>query len=595
MSTMMATAETTQPAWFASLKADYRAAVSHTFLLHGGVFDYADYSGQDLTVRDYLALSLARTCTVVAYSPDEGITFPNDQDGQDRTRFDAVLGLGGQDLDPAAALLRGEMGTSGQADLPKSPTAALPMLVDFLRKCYRSNDNTGRPCVIVDRLDLICPPGDKAVMPDPKLALLGLLHRVGSDAAIDDTAGLLILLAPTLEDVHSDLRTASSGIRALEVPLPDFEQRLSYIRRLTDTKGLTLEMSEAELAAATAGLYRRHIEDIALRAVDAGGTVTLELVKSRKAEQIAAEYAEVLEVMDPSFGFEAVGGHRHAVEFLKEWVVGPMADPELNDMVPLGIALLGPPGTGKTLLASALARESGLNCVLLRAEKIKGGIVGESERRLAKALAGIEALAPAIVFIDELDQRFRRGEGGAADGGSAVENNIFGRLLEFFGDSGHRGRIVAVAATNRPDLVDAALFRPGRFDVKIPLLPPDKDERIQVLGALCSRYSLVIDQEVLESVAELTDGWTQAELERLIVKARGVARIKKARLDDALILAFSTLRSATRDVGYMTRLALAECDDASLVPDRFRTEVGKPVEPREKPEAAAPRQARADL
>ncbi len=140
---------------------------------------------------------------------------------------------------------------------------------------------------------------------------------------------------------------------------------------------------------------------MALRALAAGGTVTRELVRARKRESIATEYAEVLEVLEPAFGFEAIGGHAQIKQFLLEWVIRPLREGPL-DMVPLGVALLGPPGTGKTVLAIATAKEAGLNCVLLRPEKIKGGIVGESERRLAKALGGIESLAPCLVFVDEL-------------------------------------------------------------------------------------------------------------------------------------------------------------------------------------------------
>jgi hypothetical protein len=227
--------------------------------------------------------------------------------------------------------------------------------------------------------------------------------------------------------------------------------------------------------------------------------------------------------------------------------------------------------THNTVLAIATAREAGLNCVLLRPEKIKGGIVGESERRLAKALGGIESLAPCLAFIDELDQRFQRGQGGG-DGGAAVESNLFGRLLEFFGDPSHRGRIVSIATSNRPDLVDAALFRPGRFDVKIPLLPPETaEERAEVFGAALRRYGHPEpDGLLLARCGERTESWTQAEIERAVVKANGLARLRRLPIAAALDEALALLRPATRDVRLMTALAVAECDDASLLPARYR-------------------------
>jgi SpoVK/Ycf46/Vps4 family AAA+-type ATPase len=381
---------------------------------------------------------------------------------------------------------------------------------------------------------------------------------------------MLVLLAPSLEEVHPDLRAASSGIRAIEVPPPDLAARLAYVEERLARGGLRLEMRPEELAAQTAGLYRRHIEDVALRATAAGGVVTRELVRERKRESIATEYAEVLEVLEPAFGFEAIGGHARVKQFLLEWVIRPLRE-GMADMVPLGVAFLGPPGTGKTVLAIATAREAGLNCVLLRPEKVKGSLVGDSERRLAKALGGIESLAPCLVFLDELDQRFQRSQ-GCGDGGSAVEANTFGRLLEFFGDPSHRGRIVAVAASNRPDLVDAALFRPGRFDVKIPLLPPETaEERAEVFGATLRRYGHpALDGGLLARCGERTENWTQAEIERAVVKANGLARLRGLPIDAALDEALSLLRPATRDVRLMTALAVAACDDASLLPARYR-------------------------
>jgi SpoVK/Ycf46/Vps4 family AAA+-type ATPase len=355
------------------------------------------------------------------------------------------------------------------------------------------------------------------------------------------------------------------------VPPPDLAARLAYVEERLARGGLTLQMRPEELAAETAGLYRRHIEDVALRALAVGGVVTRELVRERKRESIASEYAEVLEVLEPTFGFEAIGGHTQVKQFLTEWVIRPLRE-GLLDMVPLGVLFLGPPGTGKTVLAIATAREAGLNCVLLRPEKIKGGIVGESERRLAKALGGIESLAPCLVFVDEIDQRFQRGQGGG-DGGTAVESNLFGRLLEFFGDPAHRGRIVSIAATNRVDLVDAALVRPGRFDVKIPLLPPETaDERAEVFGAALRRYGHAAPEAaLLARCGERTESWTQAEIERAVVKANGLARLRGLLIAAALDEALSLLRPATRDVRLMTALAVAACDDASLLPARYRS------------------------
>lgn len=564
--------DSNRPAWLEALIGDYQAGVASTFILYGGVFDYAEGAG-NLPVRDYLAGALARF-TVARYSPDEGIAFPNDNGRTlDRKRFEEVVGLA-EALDPAAALLRGDA-PSDEANLPSAPTAALPLLARYLRQAEPDEEGNGKAAVIVDRLDLLCPPAPKETLPDAKLALLSLLHRLGTDPRVDQAGGLCVLLSPTLDEVHADLRAASSGIRAIEVPPPGYEQRLAYVRELVAARGVASDVPEVEFAAKTAGLFRRHIEDIVLRAIASGGPVTRELVRSRGAEQIRAEYAGLLEVIEPTYGFEAIGGHSEAVAYLREAIGGALSNPELASEAPVGIILAGPSGTGKTFVAGALAKEAGVHFVKLG--QLRGGIVGQTEAQQRKAFRGIEAMAPCLVFIDEIDQQARRGEGGPdGGGGGAAENALFAGFLEFFSKPEHRGRIVAVGATNYPDRVDAALKRPGRFDVVIPLLPPDSAlEREHVLDTLLVRYGYAGESISVMGVAEQTDGWTQAELERLVVQARRLARLRQLPIGDALVSALTTLRPRTREIRRMTLLALAECDDTTLVPERYRNLLGE--------------------
>lgn len=580
--------KTSRPPWMKEIIDKYRSGNAVAFLLHGGgVFDYSGHPEADLPVRDYVTLTLAGQMTVVNYSPHEGIYFIGPEAVADaaKRRFLTVTGLASQGANESANLAQQVLG-GGQAepDLALSPEAAIPRLIQFLQKCDGNADGTQmRAAVVIDRLDLIVPPADKGTMPGGARALLGLMHAVGSDNDIDQQNNLLIMLTPSLEEIHPDLRMTSSGIHAVQVPPPNFGERLEYVNRILDRKGVRSEMPANELAANMAGLYRRSIEDVVLAAKFADGVITRTLIRDRKRSALAQEYSEVLEVLDSDITMDMVGGHDLAKAFLAEWVLGPMQDEDLLDMVPLGILFLGPPGTGKTLLAQALANSSGLNCVLLRADKIKGSLVGESEKRLAKAIEGIEALAPCVVFLDEIDQKIRRTEAGAGDGGSAVEANIFGRLLEFFGDGGHRGRIIAIAASNRPDLVDAALKRPGRFDTKIPLLPPDSnEERVSVLNAQLTRYGFdgLDNQDVnaaLAAVATSTKDWTQAELERLVVMARGICRVQRKPLAQAIGEARARLKANTSDIVRMSKLALAECDDLALVPERWRQSVATPA------------------
>lgn len=604
-----------RPAWFSEMWSDYQAGMANVFVLHGHVHDYIDHPDANLTLREYLEQLMGTRFALATFSPDEGILFPGDEleSKASAAWLDKVLGRDSQSAEApgtfnAAALLAAQAQTSGSGfgggstgePLPSDAPRALALLIDYLKQANDraegvpiAETRTGRflakrAAVLVERLDLIMPPAEKDRLGGGDRALLSLLHRSGTSPAINRQRNLMVLLAPSLEEIHPDLRLAASGIRTIEVPPPDYEQRLAFCTRaVAEVKNedgeVTREAIELEdlqltdLATQTAGLNRRHIEDLVLRAVQTDGVITREMVKARKREQISAEYAEVLEILEPDVTFDMVGGHDAVKEYLREWVIDPMRDPDpegLND-VPMGILFAGPSGTGKTYLARALANESGYNCVSMAPDNIRGSYVGESEKKLRKAIQGVEAMAPVILFIDEIDQKLRRTSGGGG-GGDSVEGNIFGKMLEFLSDTRHRGSILLVAATNEPQSIDPALQRPGRIDNKIPLLPPDTaEERADALGALARRHGLVGATEgTLLDVGGKTDSWTQAELEALVVKSRAYVRRKKLPAAEAFAAVLERMRPSTAGIRRHIELAVRCCDDASLVPARWRSLVG---------------------
>lgn len=236
--------------------------------------------------------------------------------------------------------------------------------------------------------------------------------------------------------------------------------------------------------------------------------------------------------------------------------------------------------TGKSIMAEAVAQEAGVNAVRLRiGGQIASKWQGEGERNLEKALRAIEGLAPTIVFIDEIDQAISRGNGG----GNEQNQRIFQRLLEFMSDTGHRGDIVFLAATNRPDLMDAALRRPGRFDKKIPFLVPDADERKAIFEVMARRY-LGQGCEVSEDTIEATEGWTGAEIEAVAVKAAELVEDENLDGCEAINQAVGRLSPSTADIELMTYLAVSETNDSDLLPPRYkellknRTELDQKIE-----------------
>lgn len=580
---------TVRPEWFNRFFRDYRAGMANVIILHGGVHDYPD-AVSGLTVRQYIAATMSNRFVVASYSNDEGITFPNDRSGKgDRKAFDLIIG-GGQEQDPqqgsaamlaAQAMMRGEA-QGDEGDLPKVPGEAIPLLVDFLRKNEIPADDdpadpAPRACVILDRVDLLCPPADKGTMPDGRLALLGLLHRLGTDQRLNQNGSLLIMLTPTLQEVHPDLRASHAGIPTFEIEPPTFDQRLDFIRRVVDERDLTLEVAESTFASLTAGLFRRGIEDIGMRAEREGGAVTEALVQERKDELFKAEYSDVLRVVQPRVTKDQIGGHTFVWDYVMKMVLPAFLDEAKQKLADKGILLMGPAGTGKTIFAEALAFVLGLPLVVSDPDNIRGKYVGESQAKLAKMFSGIRALAPCILFIDEVDQKLRRGSGEGGGGGDQVESDIFAGFLQFLSDEAIRGRVLVVAATNYPDRLDAAFKRPGRFDVKLPMLTPDsEDEILQVMqAAMRARGMAPLPESDLLPIARALRDWTQAEIAGLITKAQREVEMLDEEPLAAIQDALANMRRATQSVELMTMLALQECDDLRMVPPKYRGLLGK--------------------
>ena len=335
------------------------------------------------------------------------------------------------------------------------------------------------------------------------------------------------------------------------------------------------------LARMTAGLSLIHIEDIFLRALHEERPVDRDLVKDRKDEIIRAEFGDVLEIMDPEHGMDYIAGHALVKRYFQDYVISALHKGDVA-RAPQGVLLVGPPGTGKTAIVEAVAFEAGFNAVNLNLSKILAGLVGASERNLEKALLAIEALTPCVVFTDEIDQKFgRRSEGHQGDSG--VSARLFSRVMEFMSDTSHRGKVVWLAASNRPDLLDAAFKRPGRFDVIMPMLLPQSDEeRMELFWVMLRKYGLELDPENTRTSVEvtiikaghLTEGYTGAEIEQVVIKANQIAgrndRPAGEIANDDLLEALQYVKPRTQDIEFMTYLALGECTDLEFVPDAYR-------------------------
>jgi len=187
---------------------------------------------------------------------------------------------------------------------------------------------------------------------------------------------------------------------------------------------------------------------------------------------------------------------------------------------PKGVLLFGPPGTGKTLLAKAAATESGANFIAVRGPEVLSKWVGESEKAIRQIFRRARQVAPAIIFFDEIDA-IAPARGMRHDT-SGVTDRIVNQLLTEMDGIEPLTNVVVIAATNRPDILDPALLRPGRFDRLIYVPPPDKKARLEILRIHTRKMPLADDVD-LEKIAEMTEGYTGADLEAVAREAAMIA------------------------------------------------------------------------
>ncbi|HKW04976.1 MAG TPA: CDC48 family AAA ATPase [Nitrososphaerales archaeon] len=250
------------------------------------------------------------------------------------------------------------------------------------------------------------------------------------------------------------------------------------------------------------------------------------IVNDETQIEISDEVAKAPQRNIPKISYEDIGGLRNEVTKVREMIELPMKHPELFDRLgieaPKGVLLHGPPGTGKTLLAKAVASETNANFITISGPEIMGKYYGESEERLRQIFEEAEKNAPSIVFIDEIDSIAPKREEVTGE----VEKRVVAQLLALMDGMTSRGKVVVIAATNRPDALDPALRRPGRFDREIEIGVPDLSGRLEILQIHTRGMPLSEDVE-LQKLASSTHGFVGADLQALAKEAamRALRRI----------------------------------------------------------------------
>lgn len=602
------------PAWLNIVGSAFHAEVSHQFVLHNNILDEVfDVRFGSRILQEYLTcLFPPNDRHFFFFNRSQGVRSANQRYPQPQseganqrwTRFSELINNLGFQMRDRRFL--------------SNPDHAFQAIEELLYDTDSSGSNAPFPnaVIVIEFTEKISPAIDITSTDVQMLLHIEILQRWALDPRFRANRHILFLLTRNLSDIHPELRATTSQIELVDIPLPSRRERLQYIAYLvyeyyrrrsvavahggiasdypiiqfsdadfrTDNHSSALKLIQQmqQFADLTAGLNRIGIHDIVKRAFQENQPITAQLIRERKAAIISAETGDVLTVMSPNSSLDTdIGGLEAVKGFLKADLIRPLTsgNPLALRTVPAGVLFLGPPGTGKTVVAEALAKDSNVNLVKLG--NIRGMYVGQSERNLERALNIIRSMTPVIVFMDELDQS--EGRRTEANLDSGVSSRIFSQLLQFMSDTSLRGQVVWIAASNRPDLIDVAMRRPGRFDDKLPFLPPNAEQRADIIRKMLltkfQQPAHVIEQlatVITECASDaVSPNYTGAELEVILGRAVRFAMVagEQSITANHLRQAFQTFIPG-RDVAmveYMTLLALQEINDRRFI-DKLPTE-----------------------
>ncbi len=408
-----------------------------------------------------------------------------------------------------------------------------------LREIFREASENAPSIIFIDEIDAIAPKREETTGEVERRIVSQLL------ALMDglQSRGQVIVIAATNRPNAIDpaLRRPGRFDREIEIGVPDKNGRLEILQIHTRGMPLAKDVNLEEIADITHGFVgadlaalcreaamrtlRRFLPQIDLEKE----TIPTEVLQ--KMEVTKEDFMEALKEVQPSAMREVlietpnvcwddIGGLENVKQALKEAVEWPLKHPEVFKRMgitpPKGVLLTGPPGTGKTLLAKAVATESEANFISVKGPEILSKWVGESEKAIRDIFRRARTVAPAIIFFDEIDAVAPRKDMGYGD--SRVTERVISQLLtEMDGLENLRG-VVVIAATNRPDLLDPALLRPGRFDRILEVPVPDKNARLQIFRIHTRNMPLAEDVN-LEKLAEITEGYVGADIEALCREA----------------------------------------------------------------------------
>ncbi len=420
-----------------------------------------------------------------------------------------------------------------------------------IRDIFEDAEKTSPAIIFIDEIDAIAPKREEVTGEVERRVVSQLLTMLDGLK----TRGKVIVIGATnrVNAIDPALRRPGRFDRELEINVPGKEGRLSVLKIHTRGMPLLKSVNLEEIANLTHGFVGADLEALTKEAAMNVLRKLLPKMKLDGEEQIPLEILEQLlvghedfiealktvrpsamrEVLveTPNVNWESIGGLETIKQELKEAIEWPMKYPGSFERMGIrpsrGILLYGPPGTGKTLLAKAVAKESEANFIQVKGPSLLSMWVGKSEEAVRKVFERARQVAPCIVFFDELDSL--AGKRGASDvGGSKVTERVLNQVLAEMDGLEDLNDVLVIGATNRPDMLDPALLRPGRFDRILLVNAPDETGRTEILKIKTQKMPLATEKKLftekertkfLKEISKKTMGYTGADLDSLVREA----------------------------------------------------------------------------
>ncbi|MFO8115907.1 MAG: CDC48 family AAA ATPase, partial [Halorubrum sp.] len=408
-----------------------------------------------------------------------------------------------------------------------------------LRDVFEEASEDAPAIIFMDELDSIAPKREEAGGDVERRVVAQLLSLMDG---LEERGEVVVIGATNRVDaIDPALRRGGRFDREIEVGVPDRDGRKEILQVHTRNMPLVEEIDLDEYAENTHGFVGADLESLAkesamhalrrirpeldlesdeidadvLNSIQVTETDFKEAMKGIEPSALREVFVEV-----PDVSWDQVGGLEETKERLRETIQWPLEYPEVFEELDMqaakGVLMYGPPGTGKTLLAKAVANEAESNFISIKGPELLNKYVGESEKGVREVFSKARENAPTIVFFDEIDSMAT--ERGKHSGDSGVGERVVSQLLTELDGLESLEDVVVVATTNRPDLIDSALLRPGRLDRHVHVPVPDEEARRKILE-VHTRNKPLADDVDLDSLARQTDGYVGADIEAVAREA----------------------------------------------------------------------------